>query len=177
MNDHYLTLVDENDNPLGYAPKYLTHSLGLRHRAFSVFIFDEQQPNHLLLQQRDVRKYHCPSLWSNTCCSHPKPNETIEDACARRIQQELNIDCTQFERAGILLYEAELTNSLVEFEYDHIVVGFIKQQPISANPDEVMATQWKSINEIKRMINERPEALTPWFHRAFFIACQYLCLD
>ena len=39
------------------------------HRAFSVFLFDKD--NKLLLQQRAANKITFPSLWTNTCCSHP----------------------------------------------------------------------------------------------------------
>ena len=32
-----------------------------------------------LLQQRHPDKYHSGGLWSNTCCSHPRPGETVKD--------------------------------------------------------------------------------------------------
>jgi isopentenyl-diphosphate delta-isomerase type 1 len=42
---------------------------GLLHRAFSVFLFDEQ--GRLLLQQRADEKITFPGFFTNTCCSHP----------------------------------------------------------------------------------------------------------
>lgn len=42
---------------------------GILHRAFSVFLFDSK--NRLLLQQRAKSKITFPSVWTNTCCSHP----------------------------------------------------------------------------------------------------------
>jgi isopentenyl-diphosphate delta-isomerase len=44
------------------------------HRAFSVFLFDDR--NKLLLQQRASSKITFPSLWTNTCCSHPLYGQT-----------------------------------------------------------------------------------------------------
>ncbi len=176
MPDHYLTLVDDEDNALGYAPKYLTHQLGLRHRAFSIFLFDQDRPDQLLLQQRASSKYHCPELWSNTCCSHPSPGESITHACKRRLQQELHIECDHYEKAGILLYEAQLDNQLIEHEFDHIRVGFIQHQSFSPNHEEVMQLRWESVSTIQDSIEENPEQFTPWFPNAFSIACRYLGL-
>ena len=67
-------LVDEQDNITGSGSKYDAHRFnsaqprGLLHRAFSVFLFNED--NHLLLQQRARSKITFPGVWTNTCCSH-----------------------------------------------------------------------------------------------------------
>lgn len=42
-----------------------------------------------MLQRRALEKYHCPGLWTNTCCSHPKPDETSLAAATRRLQEEM----------------------------------------------------------------------------------------
>ena len=67
-----LELVDEHGNTIGTAEKLSAHQApGQLHRAFSVFLFDEQ--GRLLLQRRALGKYHSPGVWSNTCCGHPYP--------------------------------------------------------------------------------------------------------
>src|SRR5688500_9725154 len=85
-------LVDEHDQPIGTLEKQEAHQKGLLHRAFSVFIFNDQ--NQLMLQQRAFDKYHSGGLWTNTCCSHPAPGETLEDACHRRLREEMGFDTT-----------------------------------------------------------------------------------
>ncbi|KAK6464198.1 NUDIX hydrolase domain-like protein [Scheffersomyces coipomensis] len=67
-------VLDNNDKPLGAGTKKLCHIMdninqGLLHRAFSVFLFNEN--NELLLQQRADEKITFPGMWTNTCCSHP----------------------------------------------------------------------------------------------------------
>lgn len=74
---------------------------GLLHRAFSCFLFDDQ--NRLLLQQRATEKITFPDMWTNTCCSHPLgiPGETgsnlpdsidgVKRAAQRKLDQELGI--------------------------------------------------------------------------------------
>ncbi|MFZ9719311.1 MAG: isopentenyl-diphosphate Delta-isomerase, partial [Chitinophagaceae bacterium] len=70
---HDLILVNEQDEPIGTMEKMEAHRQGLLHRAFSVFLFDDE--GNMLLQQRADEKYHSPGLWTNACCSHPMPGE------------------------------------------------------------------------------------------------------
>jgi len=82
MNEEYVILVNEKDEPLGYMEKIEAHQKAVLHRAFSIFIFNDR--NELLLQQRAANKYHSPLLWTNTCCSHQRKGETNLEAGRRR---------------------------------------------------------------------------------------------
>ncbi len=75
-------LVDQDDQPVGTMEKMEAHHSGLLHRAFSVFIFNSK--GELLLQQRALDKYHSPGLWTNTCCSHPRPGEAYISCCQQK---------------------------------------------------------------------------------------------
>ncbi|MFT5582355.1 MAG: isopentenyl-diphosphate delta-isomerase, partial [Psychromonas sp.] len=77
-----VVLVDAQDRPLGTMEKMRAHVEGKLHRAFSVLLFN--QNGETLIQKRALDKYHSGGLWSNTCCSHPFPNEPILDAGVRR---------------------------------------------------------------------------------------------
>src|ERR1044071_1553902 len=79
-------LVDEHDRALGTMAKLAAHQRGLRHRAISVIVRDRD--NRLLLQQRAGTKYHSGGLWTNTCCSHPRPGEDTLEAARRRLREE-----------------------------------------------------------------------------------------
>jgi len=72
-------LVDEQDKEIGVMEKMEAHLKGRLHRAFSIFIFNDK--NEMLLQQRATGKYHSGGLWTNACCSHPKPDETSVCIC------------------------------------------------------------------------------------------------
>ena len=80
-------LVDKFDNEIGEEEKLLAHKKGLLHRAISNFVFNSK--GELLIQQRALEKYHCPGLWANTCCSHPRPNEKTINAAYRRLPEEM----------------------------------------------------------------------------------------
>lgn len=56
-----LILVDEKDNFQGYMGKEEAHIKGIKHRAFSIFVFNDKK--ELLLQQRALHKIsHTRSL-------------------------------------------------------------------------------------------------------------------
>src|SRR5690606_38893314 len=87
--DHVI-LVDTNDHETGTMEKMEAHRKGVLHRAFSVLLFDTA--GNVLLQKRSQGKYHSSGLWTNTCCSHPLPGESLEEATRRRLGEEMGID-------------------------------------------------------------------------------------
>lgn len=160
-------LVDEQDNPLGTAEKLAAHRQGLCHRAFSIFVIRQHVTLEVLLQQRASHKYHSPSLWTNTCCSHPRPNEDILAAGQRRLKEEMGIE-TVLRWLGKFHYIAKFDNGLTENEVDHVLAGTLanKNETIKANPDEVAAFRWISLDDLKHELAAAPETFTPWFQSA-----------
>ncbi len=136
--EELVVLVDENDKPVGTEEKLKAHQDGKLHRAFSVFIFNSQK--QLLLQRRALSKYHSAGLWTNTCCSHPRPEESVLASAHRRLQEEMGFDC-ELKEIFNFKYKADFDNGLVEHEFDHVIIGYHDQNPIS-NPNEVDSYKW-----------------------------------
>jgi len=163
-------LVNELDKPIGTMEKLSAHRQGLCHRAFSVFVFKkENQSIELLLQQRAQKKYHSANLWTNTCCSHPRPSEDILSAAKRRLKEELGLSIA-LQVIDQFHYIATLENGLIENEIDHVLIGFYQGEPISLNPHEVAATQWIALPQLKKELQASPHLFTPWFKTALHIA-------
>lgn len=152
-------LVDLNDNQTGVMEKLLAHEQGLLHRAFSVFIFNSS--GELLLQQRAKDKYHSGLLWTNTCCSHPREGETIQQAALRRLNEEMGIS-VELKIVHSFIYKAELDNNLTEYEYDHILIGIFDGEP-QINSNEVNDWAFRSLQNIQQDIERYPEQYTEWF--------------
>ena len=89
--EEQVILVDESDRQIGVAEKLAAHQSGQLHRAFSIFILNSH--GQLLLQKRAKHKYHSGGLWTNTCCSHPRPGESAIAAGRRKLIQEMGFDC------------------------------------------------------------------------------------
>ena len=154
------------DNPLGTMEKQQAHEQAKLHRAFSVFLYNDDK---LLLQKRARTKYHCGGLWTNTCCSHPAPGEDLKDAALRRLKEELGITGINLTEAGSFVYRFPFSNGLTEFEYDHVFIGEFNGTAVP-NPDEIEETRWVSIDRILQDCVNNASAYTPWFLTAIGIA-------
>lgn len=155
----FVILVDQEDRPVGTMEKMEAHEKALCHRAFSVFIHNER--NEILIQQRAAHKYHCPELWANTCCSHPREGEATIDAAHRRLQEEMGFDC-EIEEQFSFYYKAEFDNGLTEHEYDHVFIGCYSGE-IELNANEVMAYKWIKWSDLIEDVEQNPHIYTPWF--------------
>lgn len=152
-------LVDKRDNEIGKEEKLKAHKQGKLHRAFSIFVFNSK--NELLIHKRSKDKYHSGGLWTNTCCSHPRPGEKIEEAAKRRLKEEMGLDC-KLKKVLSFVYKKEFGNGLIENEYDHVFIGNCDIPP---NPDEEEVEDWKWINieELKKDIQQNQQNYTYWF--------------
>ncbi|MFT5424713.1 MAG: isopentenyl-diphosphate delta-isomerase [Phycisphaerales bacterium] len=161
-------LVDESDREIGQAEKLsVHHGEGQLHRAFSVMIYNSQ--GHLMLQKRAVGKYHFGGLWTNTCCGHPRPGETVEAAGQRRLNEEMGID-VELHEVGVFAYEADDERTgLREREIDHVLAGRFDGQP-TLNPDEAEGWLWSEPESLNAELAKHPERFTPWFESAWMVA-------
>ena len=155
-----IPLVDEKNNLLGYGEKMDVHERGLLHRAFSLFVFDKG--GKLILQKRADEKYHCPGLWTNTCCSHPSSNIIEIEEIEKRLDEEMGMGCENIEHLFDFIYRKEFDNGLVEHELDSVYFGFSNSEP-KINLEEV--GEWKAVNlkELFEDVRNRPEEYTFWF--------------
>jgi isopentenyl-diphosphate Delta-isomerase len=152
-------LVDEDDNVTGLMDKMEAHQKGVLHRAFSVLIFNSKR--ELLLQKRAKHKYHSGGLWTNACCSHPAPNESLRDATRTRLKHEMGID-TQPEFLYKFRYECKLDKNLTEHELDHVYTGIFDGAPI-INEEEVEDWKFVGIEQLQHDLRQHPERYTVWF--------------
>lgn len=151
-------LVGKNDKEIGTCEKLKAHKEGKLHRAFSIFIFNSK--GELLLQRRAKTKYHSGGLWSNTCCSHPRPGETLENAAHRRLKEEMGFDC-ELKEVFSFIYKVKLDN-LFEHEYDHVFTGKFDGEP-TLNPEEADDWKWINMGELKEDMQKNPNNYTFWF--------------
>jgi isopentenyl-diphosphate delta-isomerase len=182
LMDEVCIALDWEDKPIGSASKKTCHIMpnihkGLLHRAFSVFLFNDE--NKLLLQQRADEKITFPSMWTNTCCSHPlaiptelgndlpSSVEGVKRAAQRKLDQELgivkeDIPLDKFKFLTRIHYVAPSNGAWGEHEIDYIL--FIRSNPkLAVNPNEVKDTCWVSPEELKEMFKDKSLLFTPWF--------------
>ena len=155
----YIIKVDEFDNEIGSIEKLEAHKKGILHRAFSILVFNSK--NQLLLQQRNRNKYHSPGLWSNTCCSHQRIGETLQESAHRRLMEEMGFSC-ELKEIFTFTYKTEFDNNLTEHEVDHVFVGFYDGE-ININEDEVEEYKWVYLDELNKDMSSNPHLYSFWF--------------
>lgn len=168
-----VVLVNEQDEAVGVEDKLQAHVAGVLHRAFSVFVFNAR--GDLLLQQRHPAKYHSGGLWSNTCCSHPRPGETVEAAAQRRLHEEMGFTCPLHRLFGFV-YRARLDGGLYEHEYDHVFVGRFDGTP-APDAAEVAAWRWIAPEALRRDVHAHPEHYTYWFRLVLDRVLEHEAMD
>ncbi|MFC2017671.1 isopentenyl-diphosphate Delta-isomerase [Chloroflexota bacterium] len=171
-----VVLVDEyghnlfnQDGRLSTMEKIEAHRCGLLHRAVSIFVFNDR--NELLLQKRAVGKYHSPQKWTNTCCTHPSPEETPLMTAQRRLSEEMGL-VGKLTEVFTFSYQADVGNGLIENEFDHIFFGVSNQNP-NPNPAEVSDWNWVTIEYLKQELTGNPKRYTPWLQQCFSQVVNY----
>lgn len=163
MKEEFVVLVNQNDEQIGLMAKLEAHEKALLHRAFSVFVLNEK--NEIMLQQRAKDKYHSPLLWTNTCCSHQRENESNLEAGTRRLREEMGFE-TSLKELFSFIYKAPFDNGLTEHEFDHVMIGYYNDNPI-INTEEVESWKWMSIEDVKSDMQNNPMIYTEWFKIIF----------
>lgn len=167
-----LILVDDQDQRYGVADKLTVHKQGLCHRAFSVFVCSYDGTPKVLLQQRQLSKYHCGGLWSNTCCGHPRPEETVMQAAKRRLQEEMGLSMTMVW-CGKFHYIAPFANGLTENEIDHVLIAPYQGEVIDPSNQEVNDYCWIDVETLQNQLaNDASGEYTPWLSQALHLACK-----
>ncbi len=156
-------LVDERDAPIGAMEKMEVHQKALLHRAFSVFILNTK--GEVLLHKRASNKYHSAGLWTNACCSHPRPGQETLIAAEYRLQEEMGIS-TSLKKAFDFIYKFTFENNLTEYEFDHVFIG-IYDGEIFPNEEEVSDYCYQPLGNVKNSIETHPQEYTEWFKIAF----------
>ena len=163
--DNYreVIIVDKYDHQLRTMELMEAHKEGYLHRAISVFIFNSE--GDWLLQKRANNKYHSAGLWSNTCCTHPFPGESVEEAAKRRLNEEMGMSDIKFQKLYSFIYQAVLDNGLKEHELDHVFVGYSNNLP-DINKTEVEEFNYFKSDKLMYDLNAHPENFTVWLQKS-----------
>ena len=156
-------LVDKNDTQIGLMSKLDAHKKGILHRAFSVFVLNNN--NEIMLQKRAYNKYHSAGLWTNTCCSHQREGENSIEAGKRRLLEEMGFE-TELKIITSFIYKVEFENGLTEHELDYLLIGKYLKRPV-INKQEVADWKWMKVELIADDIKLNPNNYTSWFKIIF----------
>ena len=153
-----LILVNEENRAIGRAGKRDVHTAGLLHRAFSIFLVDENR--RMLVQRRSAAKYHSAGLWANSCCGHPRPGESTLNAARRRLGEELGA-VSALHYGFQARYCTGLPNGLTENELVYVYFGSAPRS-FSLNPAEVSEVGWLTLTALQKDVGRHPRRYAYW---------------
>ena len=155
-----LIVVDKHDTIIDYKSKIDCHQGdGILHRAFSIFIFNDD--GQLILQKRSNKKWLWPHYWSNSCCSHPRKGEKVEEAAYRRLKEELGIE-SPLTFLFKFQYSVPYKNVGSEREMCSVLIGKSNSH-ISPNKNEIDEWKYMDIEKLDENMSVNPDKYTPWF--------------
>lgn len=157
-----VVLLDPAGCPIGAADRVAVHTGDTPlHLAFSSYLFNER--GEALLTRRALTKLTWPGVWTNSCCGHPRPEETVEDAVRRRIRQELGLTVTDVvPLVPDFAYRATDASGVVENEICPVFAVFGVDADPTPDPDEVAEWAWVPWSEFVTSITGTPRAFSPW---------------
>ena len=157
-----VVLVAADGQRIGIADKSEVHTTETAlHLAFSCHVFDPS--GRVLVTRRALSKLTWPGVWTNSFCGHPAPEESTEDAIARRARVELGIAVTDLE---VILpdfrYRAVDASGIVENEICPVYRA-VTTDDIAPNADEVAEFAWVEASALGTAVAAAPFAFSPWF--------------
>lgn len=161
--------VDGDDNPEGLVNRLDAHTGdGIRHRAFTVLVFDGD--GNVLLAQRAPDKRLWDTHWDGTVASHPVGGQTQIGATEQRLEEELGIIPEQYDDLRVtdkFEYKRYYLNDGLEWEVCSVLQCTLDDRTLDPDEDEVAGLLWlpyERLYENPRWY--RQLRLCPWFEIA-----------
>lgn len=156
-----VVLLDDAGAPIGVADKSLVHGIDTPlHLAFSCYGFSND--GRMLLTRRALAKRTWPGVWTNACCGHPAPGESVEDAVVRRVRRELGVEPLALRLVlPDFRYRAVAADGMVEHEVCPVYFAELPTT-LAPDPDEVLQWNWVSPSAFLEITVRAPFLLSPW---------------
>lgn len=159
-------LTNENGDTLEKSEIMAAHTNGGKlHKAFSIVIYSNDK-SKMLIQKRAPEKMLWAGYWANTCCSHPKEEQSIEQEAAVRLEEECGFTCPLYVHSSFTYKADDPNGNGTEHEYDTILTGQVDEDiALQPDPAEIEDIQWISLEDLRIDMKAHPTKYTPWFHR------------
>jgi isopentenyl-diphosphate delta-isomerase len=162
-------VVDERNDEQGLVNRLEAHTgEGIRHRAFTALLFD--QDGNILLAQRSPGKRLWDTYWDGTVASHPIQGQSQLEATRERLEEELGVTPDQYDNLRVtdrFEYRRYYGQEGIEHEVCAVLKATLLDTSLDTDPEEVAGLLWvpyERLYEHPRWY--RQLRLCPWFEIA-----------
>ncbi len=158
-----VVLLNDRGEPVGQQPKSgVHHSETPLHLAFSLYLF--RLDGALLMTRRALTKVAWPGVWTNSCCGHPMPGETMPHAVERRVLLELGVEIDDLHLVlPDFSYRACDASGIWENEVCPVFAATLNPAAnLRPNAAEVMDVAWTDPAGVVAATAATPFAFSPW---------------
>jgi isopentenyl-diphosphate delta-isomerase len=161
--------VDSDDTEQGLVNRLEAHTGdGVRHRAFTVLVFDTR--GRVLLAQRAPDKRLWDTHWDGTVASHPAQGQSQKEATRQRLEDELGVTADQFTDLRLtdkFEYKRYYLNEGLEHEVCAVLKCTLTETNLDPDPREVGGMLWVDYEHLyNNPRHYRQLRLCPWFEIA-----------
>lgn len=131
---------------------------GATFRTVHVLVFDLD--GRLLLQQLSGKRERHQLRWGSSVAAYLHAGEQYEDAAARRMREEINIEAP-------ISWQGKLQmNDGASKKWVGIFTSFADKLE-TFDETHIHDVEWRTVDMVRMDLDARPERFTPTFHRVF----------
>lgn len=152
-----ITIVDENDQPIGQATKQEAWEKGLIHRIVRVMVTNSK--GQVLLQHRTPTKDIYPDCWDCAVGGHVDAGEDYDAAVQHEVAEELGIAGLKPQELGS--YRSDETHHGHRFNrFTRVYTAVTDQTPTQLEEGKIDGFKWFTLEEVKQLIHDHPDKVT-----------------
>ena len=156
-------ILDENGKYTGrVAERDVAHQNGLWHRAVVVFLINDK--NQVLLQRRSATKKFWPNMLDVSVGGHCDAGEFGFEAAIREAAEELGVKIEREQMVFLGSTRSQVVKKdAVDNMYNEFYVACVNVDPrtLRLQTEEVSEVKMVTLDELKRMMNDGYQELTP----------------
>lgn len=154
-----IQIVDEADRPIKVSSIQEARDQGYWHRYIRLLVTDNE--GNYLLQLRGPQNRIFPECWDYSAAGHVDAGEDYEVAAIRETKEELGLAGVPIKEIAFFQSQDRHGKQFLNRFNKTFQVIVSKDRQLSIDPEEVLEVKWFAADEIKRLVSDQPDKVTP----------------
>ncbi|MBS3086056.1 NUDIX domain-containing protein [Candidatus Pacearchaeota archaeon] len=156
MKDEFVDVVNEKDKIIGKELRNICHEKGLFHRTVAILLFNNKE--EIWLQKR-AKNITLGGLLDFSVAGHVPTGKSYKEGAYKEMEEEIGIK-TSLGLISPIFFEV-VNHKNLRLRHLFKVYSGKNDGPFNLEKREVKYMKAYSVDEIQKIINEKPEKMTP----------------